>query len=48
VQVKTLKAPRFDITKLMEVHGSSTEVSSAPISSIDEGSKVDRPSETPA
>mmetsp|Transcript_3766 Transcript_3766/g.2488 ORF Transcript_3766/g.2488 Transcript_3766/m.2488 type:complete len:261 (-) Transcript_3766:42-824(-) len=47
-KVKTLKAPRFDITKLMEVHGSSTEVSSAPISSIDEGSKVDRPSETPA
>ena len=42
-KVKTLKQPRFDITKLMEVHGSATETAAPP--PADEGTKVDRPAE---
>mmetsp|Transcript_67505 Transcript_67505/g.155147 ORF Transcript_67505/g.155147 Transcript_67505/m.155147 type:complete len:257 (-) Transcript_67505:35-805(-) len=42
-KVKTLKAPKFDITKLMEVHGSATETAAPP--PTDEGTKVDRPTD---
>jgi len=38
-KVKILRAPKFDITKLMEVHGDYTE---------EIGSKLDRPTDEPA
>ena len=44
-KVKTLKAPKFDITKLMEVHGNASESSSAPVPGQDEGTKLDRPND---
>ena len=44
-KVKTLKAPKFDITKLMEVHGASSDAPSAPVPGSDEGTKLDRPSD---
>jgi len=43
-KVKTLKAPKFDITKLMEVHGAGSEPA-APVPGQDEGSKLDRPND---
>jgi len=43
-KVKTLKAPKFDITKLMEVHGNADTTTPAP-AAADEGTKVDRPTE---
>jgi len=43
-KVKTLKAPKFDITKLMEVHGNASEPT-APVPGQDEGTKLDRPNE---
>ena len=44
-KVKTLKAPKFDITKLMEVHGNASEGPAAPVPGSDEGTKLDRPSD---
>jgi small subunit ribosomal protein S3Ae len=44
-KVKTLKAPKFDITKLMEVHGNASEGPSAPVPGADEGTKLDRPND---
>lgn len=44
-KVKTLKAPKFDITKLMEVHGNASETPSAPVPGQDEGTKLDRPND---
>ena len=43
-KVKTLKAPKFDITKLMEVHGNSADGPvKGPVPGQDEGTKLDRP-----
>jgi len=44
-KVKTLKAPKFDITKLMEVHGNVADSAAPPAPAADEGTKVDRPTE---
>mmetsp|Transcript_25215 Transcript_25215/g.61996 ORF Transcript_25215/g.61996 Transcript_25215/m.61996 type:complete len:259 (+) Transcript_25215:49-825(+) len=44
-KVKMLKQPKFDITKLMEVHGNAGAEAVPPPSTLDEGTKVDRPTE---
>ena len=41
VQVKVLKKPRFDLGKLLEMHGESGKSTTA--TGEDVGSKVDRP-----
>ena len=43
-KVKMLKQPKFDITKLMEVHGNAGTETVAP-TAVDEGTKVDRPTD---
>ncbi len=43
-KVKMLKQPKFDITKLMEVHGNAGSDMPAP-TTADEGTKVDRPTD---
>ncbi len=43
-KVKMLKQPKFDITKLMEVHGNAGADAPAP-TTADEGTKVDRPTD---
>eukprot|EP00285_Hemiselmis_virescens_P007892 CAMPEP_0173390610 /NCGR_PEP_ID=MMETSP1356-20130122/15493_1 /TAXON_ID=77927 ORGANISM="Hemiselmis virescens, Strain PCC157" /NCGR_SAMPLE_ID=MMETSP1356 /ASSEMBLY_ACC=CAM_ASM_000847 /LENGTH=258 /DNA_ID=CAMNT_0014348047 /DNA_START=15 /DNA_END=791 /DNA_ORIENTATION=+ len=44
-KVKMLKQPKFDITKLMEVHGNAGSEPVAAPATADEGTKVDRPSD---
>jgi len=42
-KVKVLKKPRFDLSKLLEMHGEGGKSSAAPASGEDVGTKVERP-----